>query len=325
MKIANTFRESLCRGMADALGKGEDGGWRMEDGGELRSRRARSDAPYHRGNAGFTMVEIALCLAVIAFALVAIIGVLPIGMGVQKSNREETIVNFDAKYLMEAIKGGALGQDDLTNYIVSITNRFQGYQIIANGNGFRTNPLPNVAGVNWYNSFTNKNLEYYALGGATFKTPILTNSANIIGLLTIPKYTLLARALPPSSGFISNFITADFRAITGAAMDQGTSSASKDLAFTYRLFPEVMPFSIPDMTMMNPSLAANMQASLYEVRLRYRWPVLPGGVLGNGTQTYRSAVSGVSLLTNYPGNPVQFYLMRSQTYTFNGITNSLLP
>jgi len=32
----------------------------------------------------FTMIEIALCLAIIGFALVAIIGVLPTGMGVQK-------------------------------------------------------------------------------------------------------------------------------------------------------------------------------------------------------------------------------------------------
>src|SRR5688572_11872570 len=38
----------------------------------------------------FTMVEIAICIAVIGFALVAIVGVLPIGMQVQKDNREET-------------------------------------------------------------------------------------------------------------------------------------------------------------------------------------------------------------------------------------------
>ena len=42
--------------------------------------------------AAFTMMEIAISLAVIGIALVAIIGVLPIGMNVQQTNREETIV-----------------------------------------------------------------------------------------------------------------------------------------------------------------------------------------------------------------------------------------
>ena len=40
---------------------------------------------------GFTMVEIAICLAIIGIALVAIIGVLPIGINVQRDNREETL------------------------------------------------------------------------------------------------------------------------------------------------------------------------------------------------------------------------------------------
>ena len=48
----------------------------------------------------FTMIEIALCLAIIGFALVAIIGVLPTGMGVQRQNREETIINQDATIWM---------------------------------------------------------------------------------------------------------------------------------------------------------------------------------------------------------------------------------
>lgn len=56
--------------------------------------------------AGFTMVEIAIALGVIAFALVAIIGILPAGLQVQKDNREETIINQDARVLLEAIKSG---------------------------------------------------------------------------------------------------------------------------------------------------------------------------------------------------------------------------
>ncbi|MGB6501305.1 MAG: hypothetical protein WBG19_07905, partial [Thermoplasmata archaeon] len=80
------------------------------------------------------MVEIALSLAIIAFALVAIIGILPAGLSVQKDNREQTVINLDAAYLMDAIRHGPLGQDNLTNYIVSITqNSFKLQGQLANG------------------------------------------------------------------------------------------------------------------------------------------------------------------------------------------------
>ena len=53
---------------------------------------------------GFTMIELVICLGIIAFALVAIIGVLPVGINVQKDNREETIIVQDGLYWMEAIR-----------------------------------------------------------------------------------------------------------------------------------------------------------------------------------------------------------------------------
>ena len=65
------------------------------------------------------MVEIALCLAIIGSALVAIIGVLP-GLSVQKDNREQTVINLDATFLMDALRSGTMGQNDLTNYVSSI-------------------------------------------------------------------------------------------------------------------------------------------------------------------------------------------------------------
>ena len=63
---------------------------------EVRSQRSevRSQMASRRA---FTMIEIAISLAIIGFALVAILGVLPIGMSVQRENREETIINQDAK------------------------------------------------------------------------------------------------------------------------------------------------------------------------------------------------------------------------------------
>jgi type II secretory pathway pseudopilin PulG len=72
------------------------------------------------GEHGFTMVEIAIALGVIAFALVAIIGILPTGLQVQRDNRAETIVNQDATFWLDAIKGGTRGADDLVNHVERI-------------------------------------------------------------------------------------------------------------------------------------------------------------------------------------------------------------
>ena len=72
--------------------------------------------------AAFTLVEVAISLAVIAFALVAILGLLPMGMEVQRDNRHDTIINQDGSYLIEAIRHGAQGIDDLTNYVDNFTS-----------------------------------------------------------------------------------------------------------------------------------------------------------------------------------------------------------
>src|SRR5438552_16747641 len=74
-----------------------------------------------RNTAAFTMVEIALCLGVIAIALVAIIGVLPTGVRVQRDNREDTIINAEGMLWLEAIRSGSRGLDDLTNFVDTIT------------------------------------------------------------------------------------------------------------------------------------------------------------------------------------------------------------
>ena len=69
---------------------------------------------------GFTLVEIAIALGVIGFALVAIIGILPVGLQIQRDNRAETIINQDGTFWLEAIRNGAQGMDDLTNWVESI-------------------------------------------------------------------------------------------------------------------------------------------------------------------------------------------------------------
>lgn len=105
------------------------------DNGPLASSKRCSHGGPPRASrmAAFTMMEIAICLAIIGIALVAIIGVLPIGMNVQQDNRQQTIIAQDASVLTDAIRNGQLGLDDLTNYVYAISNYWAEYDTIANG------------------------------------------------------------------------------------------------------------------------------------------------------------------------------------------------
>ena len=75
---------------------------------KISSEHPVADAKEKRrqGELAFTMVEIAIAIGVIGFALVAIIGILPAGMNVQKDNREDTTIGQDAPYFMDAIRNG---------------------------------------------------------------------------------------------------------------------------------------------------------------------------------------------------------------------------
>jgi len=98
---------------------------------EIRGRRRSADPTQ-----AFTLIEIAICLGIIAFALVAIIGILPAGLQVQRDNREDTIINQEGTYLLEALRSGAEGMEDLSNRVrlIVITNvtRRENVQVIDN-------------------------------------------------------------------------------------------------------------------------------------------------------------------------------------------------
>ena len=90
-----------------------------------------------RSARAFTMVEIAIALGVIGFALVAIIGILPAGLEVQRDNRSETIINQDGTFWLEAIRNGALGLDNLSNHVEEISTPEDGGKTFVLGpNGY---------------------------------------------------------------------------------------------------------------------------------------------------------------------------------------------
>ncbi len=264
----------------------------------------------------FTMIEIAISLAVIGFALVAIIGILPTGMNVQKDNREETIINQDESLWMDAIRNGAQGLDDLTNYVQGITNYITEYGPIGN----KLNSW-----INWY-TYNNSSVapKFY-----------LTNGYRIVGLMSTPRYT--PDPMSKSGGFLSNHVVATVRAMSGAATEKPpqTNQAMEELTLSYRLIADIAPYGtnyyatnwayFQDPVLYSPQTNAleierrknyglvlqNLQTNFHDVRLLFRWPVLPNGNAGSGRQVFRTAVSGRLLATNDIGQPVYFFEPRS--------------
>jgi len=167
----------------------------------FKIKNSRSDAPR-----GFTIIEIALCLGIIGFALVAIIAALPRGLDVQKRNREETIIGHEADIWMSALRSGARGYDDLTNYVLCITNFWTEYDI---------NQRVIKSDVDYY---TPTSSAVTSILGRQANDFPLTNGAHIIGLLSMP--TMPEFFPPQTQPYQSNYVVAYVRAMSGAEVDK---------------------------------------------------------------------------------------------------------
>jgi type II secretory pathway pseudopilin PulG len=257
---------------------------------------------FYSAQSAFTMVEIAISLAVIGIALVAIIGVLPLGMNVQRDNREQTVINQDATVFMDAISKGAHGLDDLTNYVYAITN-------------YWTNVTVHTSGANGY-TYTSS----YIYNSATPFFPI-TNGVSIIGILSTPQLTDLF--FNPTnnlfSGGYSNHIIAYVRSLSGAAVEkppQDNQIIQQD-AFGYRLLCVNAAVAVDTNIFNQPTAqqiySRQLAANLHELRLTFFWPTLPNGGVGGGRQSYRTLVAGQIMQTNDNGQ--QLYFFQSQSFT----------
>jgi type II secretory pathway pseudopilin PulG len=256
-----------------------------------------------RAAAAFTMVEIALSLAIIGFALVAIIGVLPIGMNVQRENREETIINQDAAVFMDAIRSGARGLDDLTHAVLGITNYVTRFDVDTTGN------ITNMVGPP-FRAYAYTYANWSIDGVIQPPDNEIVNGYRIVGLLSTPKYIFDA------NGFYSNYVVAHVRAISGLAVEkfpQNNDTVLED-AFSYRLITENLEIPVlPDYsTNSTNSVSRELTHNLRELRLLFRWPLLASGKLGNGRQIFRTMVGGPLLRTN--DNNLTLYFFQPQTY-----------
>jgi len=281
--------------------------------------------PVRASERAFTMIEIALCLAIIGFALVSILLVLPTGMNSQRDTRQETIINQDASMLLEAIRGGALGMDDLTNYVYAVTNTWTNFTTHASGqNGYTYNSVYVTAPI-------------YPVG--PYSASPLTNGANIVGLLSTPEFIADSHILPwtnyPSvpdryyaarfynTGCYSNHVVAYIRSFSGLAAEkppQNNEIMQSD-TFSYRLLCVNAPISF-DTNVYNLSLdqrkyVEQLAGNLRELRLLFMWPQLPNGNVGPFRQTFRATIAGQLSLTNISFNNYPLYFYQSQSFITN--------
>jgi len=257
-----------------------------------------------RRAAGFTMIEIALCLAIIGIGLVAIVGVLPIGMNTQRDTREATVIGQDATMLLEAIRNGSRGLDDLTNNIYLITNNWALYDNKGNlkdsgqnGYTFGGSTIPN----NW------------PQGSSYFP---ITNGLRIIGLLTTPEYTDGVNPITNLFfGGYSNHIVAYVRSLSGLVAEKPPQDnpIMQEDAFSYRILSVNAPMAADPNALANSSYARQLAGNLREIRLLFLWPQLPNGNVGAYRQSFRAEIGGQIFGINDVGQRLYFY--QSQSFT----------
>jgi hypothetical protein len=246
----------------------------------------------------------------VAFALVAIMGVLPTGMTVQKDNREDTIINQDGMFWLEAMRSGSHGIDDLTNYVeyIQISN--------------------SVKVLEWKNTFD---------ANSDIKT-----GEQIIGLLSTPKYMT-----NDPNNRITNTVIAYVRAINGAAMEKG--NPKNEFTFRYRLLSEVVPAltTPPGVSEANnrenedafgnsldPSLGLatlhdiNVMTNLYQFRVLMRWPLFQQGanwVAGNNRRTVRGMMNGRMNAMVMSNTTTTNFFVEPNTYSYVSKATTTTP
>ena len=271
------------------------------------------------------MVEIAIAIGVIGFALVAVVGILPTGMNTQKDNREDTVISQDAPVFIDAIRNGG-------------TNTY-------NEN------FPPIEGLNFLTNYVEQIMivsNYVTASGSvitTTSTPITSFQSGweIVGLLSKPE---------PLNVSASNYnvTRAIVRSLSGAAVQQ--NGANLATSFRYQMDIEIVPFIniAPDQTAfynyaygtpeyiirsnrwleVNPSAVTTnipvnlpiatgaLAYSMFDVRLHFSWPVLPGPngteIIGPNHQTYRTTVASALLPGPLFVNNEQLWFFQPQLF-----------
>lgn len=262
--------------------------------------------PAATGRSAFTMIEIALCLAIVGFALVAIIGALPMGLNVQKENREETIINQDATVWIDALRAGGTNQFGVYDNLVKYVDRI---------------------GMDTYRYASPSDNAPAMVRSESTKGPF-QGGWQIIGILGTPQ--IQPDLSSTTGGFYSNYVYAYVRAMNGVAADLPPQDNAdvQDNAFGYKLIVQSTPaggFDPVFAGILTNQTDFALHDNLRDIRLLFRWPVKQSvsavntnPAVGTGRLAYRTQISGrVQLVANQnvPGlTPVDLYFLQSRDY-----------
>jgi type II secretory pathway pseudopilin PulG len=252
----------------------------------------------------FTLVEIALCIAVVSIAMVAIIGVLPAGLNVQRQNREESVLTQDAELLLNAIRGGQVGLHDLVNYADRVTLIRQ----YRDGSPARTNfyhgPLVS--------------------GNAEGSEPFI-DTFQLIGLVSRPRYTTEPSPNNPNGAIaVTNTLRLEMRTMSGSMANQPvirsgntrTPGSDPRIDFAFRYLVTVENVTRQGVRVPGDELRPvdTTAGGVSEIRLTLEWPLNRSGPkpqqfkLGLSRREFRTELVGgpSPLLGNVPQDLTYF-------------------
>jgi hypothetical protein len=233
-----------------------------------------------RSQSAFTMIEIAIALGVIGFALVAIIGILPTGLQVQRDNRAETIINQDGTFWLETIRNGAQGLDNV--WLETIRGGALGMADL----------------VDYVDQIELHEIDEFA-GVTNVTTPPFSSGAEIVGLL--------------SRGAITNAEAyASVWAISGSAAEKEPLPADRELGFRYLMHVHIRratnfarPFGTHGTNF--SGLKPGALESLYHLRLTLSYPLIREGQAPSRSKSYSTLVHR-NVRTNLNGvEPLYFF------------------
>jgi len=259
----------------------------------------KPDARLHYGNwgrgiAAFTMIEIALCLAVVGIALVSILGVMPTGLEVQKDNREDTIINLDGELLLEALKSGGTGFDFLTNHVRYIRHDYVG-----------------TSSSQVFDQFN--------------------SGREILGLMSYPAYEMVNNLVAPLR--ITARLNSISGSAVLKGTGESDKDFDLNYMVSVELFPAQL-YSLQQTNFLASNLqsdeielrriqwlkALNVATNFHEVRLKISWPVYETGTgqgakvnVGKNTKTFRTLLSGHRIAQFYGNEELNF--IRSENFT----------
>ncbi len=221
-----------------------------------------------RGRAAFTMGEVAIALAVVAFGLVAVLGVLPVGLNVQRDNREDTLIKNDGEYWMHALRGGRLALDSLNHveWMEIHTPDTKLYRAEFAALQFDGHPADSALWPVFHDAAGNAQLPPASYRGSLKQS---TWRGDVIGWLSTPD-SMAVRKIAKVRPMGSTVLQRKF----------GEKTVGRDGRVMYRNEGGDQTFSY-----LLESSVVERAPSFWEVKLTMRWPILEEGATADTVKT----------------------------------------